>query len=121
MPVDETLVEVVKSVGSGSNLIQRGEDIGEKELALPAGHLLRPQDIGLLAGLGTSTIHVHRRVRVGIFSTGDEIIPHTEVPQPGQIRNINSLALAGLVLRSGGTYVDYGIVHDQRDHFLPLM
>ncbi len=52
VPVDETMIEVIKGVGSGTNLIQRGEDIAQGEQALPEGHLLRPQDIGLLAGLG---------------------------------------------------------------------
>lgn len=121
VPVDETMIEIIKGVGSGTNLIQKGEDITKGHLALPVGHLLRPQDIGLLAGLGISQVMVTEKVRVGVLSTGDEIIPHTEHPQPGQIRNINSLALAGLVLRAGGSCVDYGIVSDQKDIFLPAI
>jgi molybdopterin molybdotransferase len=121
VPVDETMVEIIKGAGSGTNLIQQGEDIGKGLLALPAGHLLRPQDIGLLAGLGITKVQVSEKVRVGILSTGDEIISHTEDPQPGQIRNINSLALAGLVRRAGGTCVDYGIVSDKKDIFLPAI
>lgn len=121
VPVDESMIEIVKSAGSGANLIQRGEDIAKGEMALPAGHRLRPQDIGLLAGLGIDQVMVARLVRVGILSTGDEIISHSEHPQPGQIRNINSLALAGLVRRAGGLYTDYGIVSDQEEIFLPAM
>ncbi len=121
VPVDDTMIEIVKSVGAGTNLIQQGEDIAREKLALPGGHLLRPQDIGLLAGLGIGEVTVTKKVKVGILSTGDEIIPHTEVPEPGQIRNINSLALAGLVRRGGAIYSDYGIVSDQEDIFLPAM
>lgn len=121
VPVDETMIEIVKSAGAGANLIQQGEDIRKGESALPAGHRLRPQDIGLLAGLGIDVVSVTRQVRVGIFSTGDEIISHSEKPQPGQIRNINSLALAGQVRRAGGLYTDYGIVSDREEIFLPAI
>lgn len=121
IPVDDTLVEIIKAVGSGTNVIATGEDIGLGEEALPAGRLLRPQDIGLLAGLGTATVTVHKKVRVGIFATGDEIIAHTKEPKPGQIRNINSLALAGQVLRAGGTYTDYPVVSDRMEIFLPAL
>ncbi|MGB3210582.1 MAG: gephyrin-like molybdotransferase Glp [Desulforhopalus sp.] len=121
VPVDETMIEIIKGVGGGTNLIQKGEDIGNGVQALPAGHRLRPQDIGLLAGLGIAEVAVTKKVRVGIFSTGDEIIPHTEIPQPGQIRNINSLALAGFTLRAGATYHDYGIVSDREEIFLPAI
>ena len=121
VPIDDTMIEVVKGVGAGTNLIQRGEDIGAGQMALPAGHLLRPQDIGLLAGIGVAEVIVTRKVRVGILSTGDEIVPHSAVPGPGQIRNINTLALAGQVRRAGGVYVDYGIVPDREETFLPAM
>ena len=121
VPVDDTMIEIVKGVGAGTNLIQRGEDIGAGQQALPAGHLLRPQDIGLLAGLGVAEVRVTKKIRVGILSTGDEIVSHTAIPAPGQIRNINTLALAGLVRRAGGVYVDYGIVSDKEEVFLPAM
>lgn len=121
VPVDDTMIEIVKGVGAGANLIQRGEDIALGEEGLPAGRLLRPQDIGLLAGLGIARVTVGKKIRVGILSTGDEIIAHTESPEPGQIRNINSLALAGLVGRAGGVHTDYGIVSDREEIFLPAL
>jgi len=121
VPVDETMIEVIKGVGTGTNLIQMGEDIAEGAEALPEGHLLRPQDIGLLAGLGIHEVKVTEKVKVGILSTGDEIISHTEKPKPGQIRNINTLALAGQVLRAGAVYTDYGIVSDRKEIFLPAI
>lgn len=118
VPVDDTMIEVVKGVGTGTNLIQQGEDISCGSIALRAGQKLRPQDIGLLAGLGIAKIKVTKKVRVAVLSTGDEIIEYTEKPQPGEIRNINSLTLAGLVRRAGGVYTDYGIVSDEKELFL---
>ncbi len=121
VPVDDTVIEIVKGVGSGSNLIKTGEDIAKNAKALPAGHLLRPQDLGLLAGLGISEVNVFKRIRVAIVSTGDEIIPFTGIPQPGQIRNINAIALAGMVRRAGALYTDYGIVSDKQDVFFAAL
>ncbi len=121
VPIDGSMIEIVKGIAAGVNIITTGEDIAQGEIALPAGRLLRPQDIGLLAGLGISEVTVRKKVRVGILSTGDEIIAHTAVPRPGQIRNINSPALAGLVLRAGGEYTDYPIVSDQLEVFLPAV
>lgn len=119
VPIDAEMVEVVKSVGVGSNLIDIGDDIRCGEEALPRGHRLRPQDLGLLAGLGLNEVEVFRQVRVAILSTGDEIVPHTTCPPPGKIRNINAIALAGQIRRQGAIVNDYGIVADQRDIFLP--
>lgn len=118
VPVDDTMIEVVKSVGSGTNIIRKGEDIAKGNTALQKGHKLRPQDIGLLAGLGLESVSVSSRIRVGILSTGDEIIPHTQVPAPGQIRNINSLAIGSQVKELGGIVTDYGIVSDEKNIFL---
>lgn len=121
VPVDETMIEIVKGGGPGTAIIGVGDDIREGEEALQPGHLLRPQDLGLLAALGITEIKVYRQVRVGIVSTGDEIVPHSEQPGPGKIRNINSIALAGLISRAGATPTDYGIVSDQREVFFPLL
>lgn len=121
VPVDDTMVEIVKGAGVGGNVIARGEDIAAGALALAAGTRLRPQDIGLLAGLGIAEVEVHRQVRVGILATGDEIVPCESLPRPGQIRDINSLALGGQVLRAGGIHRLYPIVTDQIEVFLPAL
>lgn len=121
IPVDATMIEIVKGTGVGGNVIARGEDIAAGALALAAGTRLRPQDIGLLAGLGIAEVEVYRQVRVGILSTGDEIVPHHATPEPGQIRDINALALAGQVLRCGGVHRLYPIVSDREEIFLPAL
>ena len=121
VPVDASMVEIVKGTPVGGNVIARGEDIAAGALALATGTRLRPQDIGLLAGLGIAEVKVHRRVRVGILATGDEIVPFTSFPNPGQIRDINSQALAGQVQRADGLPRLYPIVADREEVFLPAL
>ncbi len=117
IPVDEKMIEVVKSVGVGKNLTQRGEDIAQGSLALAKGQQLRPQDLGLLAGLGIAEVEVYAKARVGILSTGDEIVHWAESPPPGKIRDINSICLSGLCTRLGAEVTDYGIVSDSEASF----
>ncbi len=121
IPVDDKMIEVVKSVGVGINLINRGEDIEKNSPALREGHLLRPQDLGLLAGLGIAEVEVYKRPKVGILSTGDEIVPWSESPPPGKIRDINGITLAALCERLGAEVTDYGIVSDSEETFFATL
>ncbi len=111
-PVDERLIEILKPVAPGENVIKKDDDIKRGELVLKRGHKLRPQDIGALAGLGITEIKVYKKPLVAIISTGDEIIPPHEKPAPGQVRDINSYNLAGLVIEAGGLPVRMGILRD---------
>ncbi len=106
-------IEVLKSVAVGQNVLQVGEDVQLGAEILPAGHILRPQDIGGLLALGIMTVDVVRRPRVGILATGDEVIAPEETAAPGQIRDINSYTVAGLVEQAGGVPVLGGIVGDE--------
>jgi molybdopterin molybdotransferase len=101
--LDEKTIEVSKPVAPGDNVLMRGEDIREEEVLFPAGCQLRSQDVGMLAALGLTTFTVHRRPRVAIISTGDEVVPvsMTSLP-PGKVRDINSFGLAALVEEAGG-------------------
>ena len=117
VPVDSKMIEIVKSVGVGTNLINRGEDIEKDSPALFGGHRLRPQDLGLLAGLGISEVEVFRRPKVAILSTGDEIVSWSESPPPGKIRDINGITLSALCRRMGAEVNDYGIVSDSEETF----
>ncbi len=110
--VDETLVEVHRAVAPWENVVRIGEDTHKGELLLHKGQRLRPQDIGALAGLGVLSVSTYRHVKIGIISTGDEIIPPDQSPAPGQIRDINSYSLAGLVTQTGAVPVLYGLVKD---------
>jgi molybdopterin molybdotransferase len=108
-------VEIRKSLAPGENVMLRGEDGTRGQILLPAGTRLRAQEIGLLAAFGVDQARVHRRPRVGIVSTGDELVPATASPRPGQIRDVNSHALASLTAEAGAEAVPYGIIPDRRE------
>lgn len=107
-------LEVYRPAAAGENCIQPGEDIRAGELILSRGHSLRPQDLGGLLALGVTQVLAAQRPRVGIVSQGDEVVPPEEEPGPGQVRDINSYALAGLVQRAGGDPITYPIAPDEQ-------
>lgn len=113
--LDSDTIEIFRPVAPGENIIRRGEDFSQGAFVLTKGHKLRPQDLGVLAGLGISQIPVFRRPVVAIISTGDELVEPGEPLAPGKIRDINSTTLAALVQESGGIAVPLGIVHDDFD------
>jgi molybdopterin molybdotransferase len=113
--VDETTIEVTRPVAPGENVVRRGDDLKQGEVMLPRGHRLRPQDLGALAGVGLLEVAVTRQPRVALIPTGDEIIPPDREPGPGQIRDINTYALAGLVTQSGGVPIRFPIVPDRAE------
>jgi molybdopterin molybdotransferase len=108
-------IEVLKAVAEGQNLLQVGEDVGLNEEVLPAGHLLRPQDLGGLLALGITEIAVSCQPRVAVMATGDEVVAPFEKTKPGQIRDINSYTVAGQIQQAGGIPVLQGIVPDKFD------
>ncbi len=105
-------IEVMKAVAVGQNVLQIGEDVRLDAEILPAGHWLRPQDLGGLLAVGITKVAVARRPRVAILATGDEVVAPAQSPGPGQIRDINSFTTAGMVTRAGGIPVLGGIVPD---------
>lgn len=113
--LDDTAIEVVRSVAPGENVVQVGEDIRQGDAILPAGHLLRPQDIGGLLALGIANVNVTRRPRVAIVSTGDELVPPEQTPGPGQIRDINTYTISGLVTAAGGIPIPIALTKDVFD------
>lgn len=109
---DMGTIEIRKSAAPGENVMQRGEDAKNGAVALAAGTIIRPQEIGLAAALGFEEISLCRRPRVGILSTGDELIEIEETPKPGQVRDVNSLTIAALVKQANGKPTRYGIIKD---------
>ncbi len=105
-------VEVLRAVAVGENVIQVGEDVQAGETLLEAGHILRPQDIGGLMALGMTQVNVARRPRVAILSSGDEVVSPESAPGPGQVRDVNTYTIAGLVTRAGGVPLPQGIIRD---------
>lgn len=105
-------IELFKSVADGENVIAIGEDVAQGQVVQPRGTLMRPAEIGGLMALGITELRVSKKVRIGLISSGDEVIPPEQTPRPGQVRDINSYTLAALVTKSGGEPVQYGIVGD---------
>lgn len=106
-------VEVRKSLAPGDNVMLQGEDVLAGGLALEAGRLLRVPEVGLLAALGLLEAPVRRRARVDVLSTGNEVVPVSARPRPGQVRDVNSLALACLAQDAGAEARTRGILPDR--------
>lgn len=116
--LDSSTVEVLRAVAQGENTIGVGEDVKEGEQLFAAGHTLRPQDIGGLMAMGIMSVRVASRPRVAIVSTGDEIISPDSTPGPGQIRDVNTYTVSGLIERAGGVPVPQGIIGDNYEALL---
>ncbi len=102
----------------GENVIRRAEDVRGGEVVLHQGARLRPQDLGLLAGIGIAEVEVFLRPRVAVLVTGDEVIPPGHRPSIGQVRDINTYTLAALIEQEGGIPQVYGIIPDDRELLL---
>ena len=113
--VDSHTLHVFKTLSPLENVIQVGEDVKAGEVVLYKGHLIRPQDIGLMAGIGKTNVHVYLRPRVAIISSGDEIVPIENVPSPGEVRDINRYTIVSMVKETGGIPLFLGIAKDRFD------
>ena len=105
-------VGIMKPGAPGMNLIFRGDDVFPGKEILPAGRVLTAQDVGALAAIGKTSVPVVRRVKVGVISTGDELVQPDEIPGPGQVRDVNSPLLTAMLTQFGAEPVNYGIVVD---------
>jgi molybdopterin molybdotransferase len=106
-------VEVLRPVAPGESVVQPGEDVKAGDVLLTAGHRIRPQDMGALAGVGVTTLRVCVRPKVAIINTGNEIVEASSEPAPGQVRDVNSYNLTGLVAQAGGLPQRMGIYRDE--------
>ncbi len=111
---DDTVL-IYKPAGPWENIMQKGEDIRQGQAVFKAGHILRAQDIGLLASLGISSLKVFKPFEIGLISTGDEIVPITRQPQAGEVRDVNSHSLAAAIESIGGRPRHYPLVRDDFD------
>ena len=105
-------VEILKTANSGENLRLMGEDIAKGSIMLESGVRLTPQDLGLVASVGRSTLDTRRRLKVALITTGNELIEPGNELLPGQIYNSNYYALAPLLRQMGCDIVKSGIVDD---------
>jgi molybdopterin molybdotransferase len=120
LPVEQTREEggqllIVGPISSGRNVGRRGEDVANGGRLLPAGRVLRPQDLGLLASAGVGSVFLHRVPKASIVITGDELLPVGSKPSGYRIVDSNSIMLSALVRRDGGEPEVGPIVPDRRD------
>jgi molybdopterin molybdotransferase len=108
-------VTLKTAVDRGAYVRPRGEDLSVGDAVLEPGAAIGPAEIGLLATLGRSQVLVHRRPRVAILSTGNELAELGREPGPGQIPNTNSYSLFAQVLEAGGEPMNLGIASDRLD------
>jgi len=99
-------------VRAGDNRRLRGEDLARGKAALPAGKLLRPADLGLIASLGMAEVSVRRRLRVAFFSSGDELRSVGQPLDAGCVYDSNRYTLWGMLERLGCEVIDLGVVPD---------
>ncbi len=112
--IDDRMIEVMRPVAARDAVIRRGDDVAEGAVIIHRGARLRSQDLGGLAALGVTHVSVAQAPIVGLIATGDEVVPPDQTPEPGEVRDVNSITLTVEVERAGGVARTYGIVPDVR-------
>ena len=113
--LDEKTVEMSSAISPQENVIQPDDDFKKGAAVLVKENPLRPQDLGVLAGLGVTEVPVYKKPKVAIISTGDEVIPVDQKPRPGQVRDINSFTLSAFCRQSGAEPLIMGLCRDNFD------
>jgi len=111
-------VLIYKGSKQGDYIRKTGEDVRQGEVVLRPGITIRPAEIAILASVGRKTVSVHRRPRVAVLATGDELVDIDQLPGPGQIRNTNNYAIAAQVTSWGAVAFNLGVARDDREHLM---
>jgi len=117
----EEIVRVLQAPSPGTHVRPQGEDVREGDLLVPIGKRLGAPELGLLANAGHPTPLVHPRPRVIVVSTGDELVPPTETPSFGQVRDSNAYTIFGAMREAGAMPVLAGMVRDDVDSLRELV
>ncbi len=112
---DGDVVEVAKPSAKGRHIRIKGLDFTAGETLIPEGHRLSARDLALAAGMNHPLVPVHRRPKVAMFATGDELMPPGAQLGPGQIVSSNNYAIGALARAEGASVEDIGIVGDRLD------
>src|SRR4029079_11799351 len=117
---DAVLIGAVAS--TGDHVRRPGGDLEAGEVAFPAGTVIGPAHVGVLASIGAATVRAYRRARVGVLSTGDELVPiDGGALAPGQIRDSNRPMLLALARDAGTEVVDLGLARDDEDYIVGVL
>ncbi len=108
-------IEIRAPVAPWQHVRMMGEDMVATELILPANHVLRPHDLGAIAGCGHSSVVVRRRPRVAILPTGSELVGPDSAPRPGDVIEYNSIVLGAQVRAAGGEFTRWTALPDDQD------
>lgn len=108
------IVRVDSSPAPGENISPVGTNVQAGQTVLEKGTMIGPAEIGLLAAVGATSIAVHRQPRVGVLSTGDELVEPDIVPAVGAVRDSNRYALMAAIREAGGIAIDLGIARDTK-------
>lgn len=114
-------VTPTRQIKSGDNVRLRGTDIRSGEVVLEKGRVLQPQDLGVLAMLGIPTVLVHKKPRVALLSSGDELLDVSAPLEPGKIRDTNSYTLAASIEKAGADVLRLGVARDTREAVRALL
>ena len=109
-------VLIYRSVKLGDSVRLTGEDVRAGDVVLSRGTIIRPAEIAVLAAVGKGEVLVHRRPRVAVLATGDELVDVSATPGPGQIRNSNNYAVAAQVASWGAVPFNLGVARDNLEH-----
>ena len=104
---------IYKSVSPFENVTRKGDDFRKGQLLLKKGTVISSKHIGVLAALGIAKVKAVEKIRVGIISTGDELVPVENTPENGRIRDVNTHLLTSLITENGALYKKYGIIKDE--------
>lgn len=113
--VDGDIIEIGSGHKRGQNIRLVGEDIVQGSVVLARGQLIRPAEMGLLASLGFNEVSVYRKLKIAIFSTGDELVQPGAALAAGQIYDSNRYTLIGLLTELGAEILDMGNIRDDKD------
>jgi molybdopterin molybdotransferase len=119
--IDGDKVVLPAGLKPGANVRPAGEDVALGEIVLTAGRRLRPQDIALAAAFGLTQLEVMRRIRVAVFSTGDELASPGAARGAAQLFDSNRFMLIAMLRRLGCEVSDLGILRDERASLAPAL
>lgn len=114
-------IAFTKQIKAGENVRTQGMDMRAGDIVINHGRTLKPQDLGLLATLGAAKVIVHKKARVALLSSGDELLEVDAPLEPGKIRDSNSYALAAAIVNAGADVIRLGVAKDTRESVTKLL